>query len=124
MRLLLDEMYAPAIAQELRGRGHDVVSVHDAASPALAGASDPEVLSAAQAGGRALVTENVRDFRPLEADLIARDGHHPGLVYTSNRQFPRGHPATAGQLVRALDSLLRKDHDLRDRSTFLTRADS
>ena len=123
MRLLLDEMYAPAIALELRKRGHDVASVHDAASPALAGASDPEVLSVAQAEGRALVTENVRDFRPLEADLIARGGHHPGLVYTSNRQFPRGHPATAGRLVRALDALLREDHDLRDRAIFLARID-
>jgi Domain of unknown function (DUF5615) len=124
LRLLLDEMYAPAIALELRGRGHDCASVHDAASPVLAGSSDPEVLSAAQAGDRALVTENVRDFRPLEAELIARGGHHPGLVYTSNRQYPRGHPATAGRLVRALDAVLRKNHDLRDRAIFLTRTDS
>jgi hypothetical protein len=90
----------------------------------LAGASDPEVLSAAQAGTRALVTENVRDFHPLEADLVARGAHHPGLVYTSNRQFPRGHPATAGRLVRALDALLREDNDLRDRAIFLARIDS
>ncbi len=117
-------MYSPAIALELRGRGHDVASVHDASSPVRAGASDPEVLSAAQAGARALVTENVRDFRPLEADLIARGAHHAGLIYTSNRQFPRGHPATAGRLVRALDALLREDHDLRDRAIFLARIDS
>jgi predicted nuclease of predicted toxin-antitoxin system len=124
VKLLLDEMYAPAVALELRGRRHDAVSVHDAASRRLACASDPEVLSAARAEDRALVTENIRDFRPLEADLIARGEHHPGLVYTSNRQFPRGHPATSGQLVRALDALLREDRDLRDRAIFLKRADS
>jgi hypothetical protein len=124
LKLLLDEMYAPDVALELRERGHDVASVHDAASPVLSGASDPEVLSAARAEDRALVTENVRDFRPLEASLIARGEHHPGLVYTSNRQFPRGHSATTGQLVRALDALLRQDHELRDRAIFLKQADS
>lgn len=122
MRLLLDEMYAPAIAADLRRRGHDVVSLHDAASPVPAGASDPEVLAAAQAASLTLVTENVRDFSPLEADLIAQDSHHPGLVYTTNRQFPRGHPATAGRLVRALDALLCEQRDLRDRAIFLAQA--
>lgn len=116
-------MYPPAVAQELRGRGHDVVSLHDADSPVRTGASDEDVLSAAQTGGRALVTENVRDFRPLEAELIASGAHHAGLVYTSNRQFPRGHPATAGQLIRALDALLRDEPELRDCAIFLTRAD-
>jgi predicted nuclease of predicted toxin-antitoxin system len=119
LRLLLDEMYAPAVAQELRGIGHDAVSLHDADSPLPAGASDEEVLSAARAAGRALVTENVRDFRPLEADLVARSAHHAGLIYTSNRQFPRGHSATVGRLVRALDALLREHPDLRDRAIFL-----
>jgi hypothetical protein len=65
LRLLLDEMYAPAVAVELRARGHDVLSVHEA-DPVLVGASDAEVLFAAVSAERALVTENVRDFRPLE----------------------------------------------------------
>lgn len=117
MKLLLDEMYAPAIPTQLRLRGHDVVSVHE--DPALVGAPDDEVLAAAQAAGRALVTENVRDYRPLEAALLGSGGHHGGLVYTSNRQFPRGHPATAGRLVLALDALLREPGTLTDRSMFL-----
>lgn len=118
MRLLLDEMYTPAIAVELRARGHDVLSVHDGA--ALVGAPDDEVLAAAQAAERALVTENVRDYRPLEVALIAAGGQHAGLVYTSNRQFPRGHPATTGRLVLALDALLRERRSLVDRSLFLS----
>ena len=122
MRLLLDEMYSPTIAVELRSRGHDAVSVHESSTPTLAGASDEEVLAGAKASGRALVTENVRDFRPLEAELLARGGHHAGLVYTSNRQFPRGDPATAGRLVRALDALLGERADVRDRSIFLSRS--
>lgn len=66
------------------------------------------------------MTENVREFRPLEAMLPAAGGQHAGLVYTSNRQFPRGEPGTTGQLVRALDVLLRERETLGDSSIFLT----
>ncbi len=123
MRLLLDEMYAPAIAAELRARGHDVASVHGLADALMTGASDADVLAAAQREGRTLVTENIRDFRPLEGGLLADRSHHAGLIYTSNRRFPRGDPATTGRLIGALDALLRRAPDLRDRSMFLERVD-
>lgn len=118
MRLLLDEMYAPAVAVELRARGHDVLSVHEA-DPVLVGASDAEVLSTAVSAERVLVAENVRDFRPLEVGILEGGDHHHGIVYTSDRQFPRGAPTTTGDLVRALDSLLHASPALRDRSVFL-----
>lgn len=114
-------MYAPAIAAELRARGHDVASVHDASQSSLAGATDADVLVAAQRDRRALVTENVRDFRPLESRMLADGAHHAGIVYTSNRQFPRGDPATTGRLVRALDALLHEGPDVRDGGIFLAR---
>ncbi len=123
MRLLLDEMYAPAVAAALRARDHDVVSVHDASHVFLAGAADADVLAAARCEERTLVTENVRDFRPLESALLAAGSHHAGLIYTSNRQFPRGDPGTTGRLVRALDALLRITPDLRDRAVFLASVD-
>jgi predicted nuclease of predicted toxin-antitoxin system len=123
LRLLLDEMYAPAVAAELRARGHDAISPHDAGQRHLVGASDADVLAAARHEGRVLVTENVRDFRPLESALLAEGSHHAGLVYTSNRQFPRGDPTTTGRLVRALDALLHAAPDLRDRAIFLVRVD-
>jgi predicted nuclease of predicted toxin-antitoxin system len=123
LRLLLDEMYAHAVADGLRALGHDVVSVHDRRETPLAGASDPDVLAAARREKRALVTENVRDFRPLESALLADGSHHAGLVYTSDRQFPRGDPATTGQLVHALDAFLRTTPTLRDRAVFLARVD-
>lgn len=119
MRLLLDEMYAPAIAVELRARGHDVLSAHEGAGPGLVGGDDSHVLAFARREARALVTENVRDFRPLESALLADGAHHAGLVYTSNLQFPRADPATTGRLVRALDALLTAAPDLLDRAIFL-----
>jgi predicted nuclease of predicted toxin-antitoxin system len=106
VKLLLDEMYAPVVAEQLRSRGHDVVSVHDAEYRRLEGAPDEEVFAAAAGEGRALVTENVPDFRRLEADALARGEAHASLVFTSNRQFPRGQPGTIGQLVEALHELL------------------
>jgi Domain of unknown function (DUF5615) len=116
-------MYSPTLAVELRARGHDVISVHDPGHAIVAGATDADVLAAAQGEQRALVTENVRDYRPLEIGLLADGLHHAGLIYTSNRQFPRGNPATLGRLVRALDVLLREGQDIRDRSIFLPRDD-
>ena len=106
MRLLLDEMYAATIAEQLRARGHDVVSIHDPAYRRLEGSPDKEVFELAIAENRALVTENVPDFRLLEAESLAHSEPTPGLVFTTNRQFPRGDPSTLGQLVLALDALL------------------
>ncbi len=106
MKLLLDEMYPPAIAEQLRARGHDVVSVHDPEYRRLESAPDEELFAAAVAGGRALVTENIPDFRRLEADAFAAGTPHAPLVFTSNRRFPRGEPGTAGRLVEALHALV------------------
>src|SRR5437867_13342742 len=105
-------MYAPAVAAELRTHGHDVFSVHDPVYLHLAGAADADVLAAALRDERVLVTENVRDYRPLETALLTESGsRHAGVVYTTNRQFPRGDPATTGQLVQALDAPLRDAPD-------------
>jgi predicted nuclease of predicted toxin-antitoxin system len=121
LRLLLDEMYAPAVAVELRARGHDVLSVHEA-DPALVGAADSEVLSAAVSAERVLVTENVRDFRPLEIAILE------GAITTTGSSTPATVSSLAarrerpGDLVRALDTLMRASPTLRDRSVFPARA--
>jgi len=106
VKLLLDEMFPPAIAEQLRARGHDVVSVHDPEYRRLEGAPDEEISAAALAEERVLVTENVPDFRRLEADALARGEMSAVLIFTSNRQFPRGEPGTVGRLVVALDGVL------------------
>jgi hypothetical protein len=52
--LLLDEMFSDAIAQQLRAKGYDVVSV--VAHPDLVGLPDDQILAYATTEGRALVT--------------------------------------------------------------------
>jgi len=106
LRLLLDEMYPAAVAEHLRARCHDVISLHDPDHGSLEDAPDDEVFVAAIASSRALVTENVAAFRRLEADALAKGEPCPSLIFTTNRQFPRGNAATAGRLVLALEALL------------------
>jgi len=106
VKLLIDEMFSVEVAERLRARGRDVVSVHDPQFSNLEGAPDGDVFAAAASTGRALVTENVPDFRRLEAAALAAGEPAPTLIFTTNRQFPRGNPRTLGRLVAALDALL------------------
>ena len=62
-QLLLDEMFSPALAVALRDVGYDVVAVAERSD--LRAISDDKVFAAACADGRWLVTENVKDFRPI-----------------------------------------------------------
>lgn len=78
MKLLLDEMYPATVAEQLRARGHDVVAIHDPGYRRLEGAPDAEVFAVGVAEARAVVTENVPDFRRLEAEALARGGAMPG----------------------------------------------
>lgn len=104
MRLLLDEHYSPRIAEELRDRGHDVVSVTERDD--LRGLADLELWNRAATEGWALVTENVADFMPLVRQAAARGDRHLGVVFTSPRSMPRTVEAI-GAYVERLDSLLR-----------------
>ncbi len=104
MRLLIDEMFPAQVAAVLRQRhGVDAISVRE--RPDLAGRADLEVFAAAQGEGRALVTENVRDFRPIAREWEASGRVHTALVLTSNRRFPRARRATLGRLIAALAKL-------------------
>ena len=106
MKILLDEHFPPAVAEQLRARGHDVVAVLE--RPGLRGLPDALLLAAAQIEERAVSTENVPDFLRLDAEHRARQTPHWGLVFTSNRRFPRGERGTVGALVLALDAIMCK----------------
>lgn len=103
MRLVLDEMYSPQIASQLRSRNHDVVSVSE--RPDLMGRSDEELFAAMAGDNRAIVTNNAADFMPL-LQRAASDGvDHAGLLLTSDRSLPRT-KAGIGRYVAALDEFL------------------
>ena len=71
MKLLLDEMNSWRVAAELRQRGYDVVAVKRD-RPGLESRTDPTILEAAAAEQRAVITNNVRDYRSCRA----AGGHH------------------------------------------------
>ena len=110
-------MWPPAIAVQLRRRGHDVVAV--AERPELRGQPDEVIFAAAQEEELAVLTENVVDYRPLAQERLARGESHAGLVLTSNRRFPRHDPRTAGRLVTALDLLLVSKLEITDTEHWL-----
>ena len=101
--LLLDEMFSPVIAQQLRDRGHDVLAV--AADPMLRALNDAQLYEWARSNGRRLVTENAKDFRRLLRREEGAAG--PGILLTCSRTFPRSR-RSMGLLVSALESWLRQ----------------
>jgi len=109
VKLLLDAMYSPAIAEQLRRRGHDVIAAKE--DPDLADLGDDALFSVAQADGRAFVTENLKDFLPMDRTIRQRGQAHHGLILTTDHRFRRGNPGHIGHLVRALDAFLQDDGD-------------
>jgi hypothetical protein len=112
VRLLLDEMLSPAIARELRERGHDVLAVADHSD--WAALSDPEVMALARTERRAIVTNNLRDYRPLHADAVTPGGSgHFGMVFMPGNY--RRTRADIGRIISALEAKLTEylgDEDL------------
>ena len=103
MRLLLDEMLSPAIARELRDRGHDVLSVAD--HPGWVALSDPEVIALARTERRAVVTNNLRDYRPLHGDAITPGGPgHFGMSFMPGTY--RHTKQDTGRIIAALEAKL------------------
>ena len=78
MRAILDEQLSPQIALLLRKAGYDVDAVADRED--LAGRTDRIILEVACREARAVVTNNVKDFRPLAAEWLAQGRVHAGLI--------------------------------------------
>lgn len=119
MRLLLDEHYSAELARQLRDRGHDVLAVVE--RPDLRGRADYVHFAAVAGERRAIVTEDVADFRPLLAEAILAGAVNYGLICVPARRFPRARQ-TVGRVIAALDALLVEhpgDDALRDREIWL-----
>ena len=87
-------------AGRLRDRGHDAVAVK--ARAGLIGLTDEDLLRAATADGRAVVTENVKDFAVLHRRISAAGQRHSGLVFTHPRRFSRSAGNHASVLADSL----------------------
>ena len=105
MRASLDEQLSPQIAVLLCKAGYDVDAVADRED--LVGRSDRIIFEVACGEGRAVVTNNIKDFRPLAAEWLAQGRMHAGLILLPSTRT-RTHHAIAA-VAAAIEKVLR-DH--------------
>lgn len=113
-------MYSPEIAKALRDRGHDVLAAQEG-TRGLRNLSDEDLLQAAVADRRALLTENIGDLAPIAHEWLAIGRDHYGVLFTSPKSMPRTDEAI-GLYVRSLDEFMRSHPDeaaLRNVADFL-----
>ena len=112
-------MFSPLVAAELRARGHDAVAIRE--RDERQSRSDPDVVALARAEQRAIVTANLRDFRPLHAELVAAGREsHAGMMFVRASFWLT--PAATGQIVTALEARLAEypgDGDLANGETWI-----
>jgi predicted nuclease of predicted toxin-antitoxin system len=113
LKLLLDEMYPPVLADSLRAAGIEASTV---AELGLAGRPDSDVLAAAAAEGYVLLTENVADFARMAAEHLTAGGHHPGVLIALSSRFSR-RPGGISTIAAAVGAVA--DKHLEDRLVYL-----
>jgi hypothetical protein len=99
---LLDEQLSPPIAAILRQHGLDVEAVAD--RPDLVGRGDSLIFDIACSEDRAVITNNVKDFRPLAARWLAQGRVHAGLILVPSSRA-RTRAAAAALADRIADVL-------------------
>jgi len=108
VKALIDEQLSSEIANLLRERGHDVEAVAERED--LVGRPDRVIFDVAVAEGRAVVTNNVKDFRPLAAECLTQGRTHPGLILLpSTRARTR---SAVSALADAIEGVLTAQPDL------------
>jgi Domain of unknown function (DUF5615) len=107
VKALLDEQLSPQIAVLLGQVGLDVEAVAD--RPDLAGRSDMVIFEVARREDRAVMTNNIKDFRPLAAQWLAQGRVHGGLILLPSART-RTRAATT-MLADRIASILRDNPD-------------
>ena len=105
MKALVDEQLSPQIASRLRESGYDVIAVTERGE--LVGSNDRVVLEVASAEDRAVITNNVKDFRPLAAERLAQGRTHAGLILVASKRTRTR--AAVATLATAIEKVLH-DH--------------
>ncbi len=98
MKALLGEQLSRGIADALRTRGLDVQAVTERSE--LIGLSDEDVMRLAALEDRAVVTNNIKDFRPIAARRLSTGVGHPGLIL-----LPAGRSRTRAAAPGLTDSI-------------------
>jgi hypothetical protein len=104
---MLDEQLSPQIAALLRQAGRDVEAVADRAD--LVGRSDMLIFEVACGENRAVITNNIKDFRPLAALWLSQGGVHGGLILLPSART-RTRAATT-KLAESIAGILRDNPD-------------
>ena len=97
MKLYLDEDISHKVAEIIRKRGMDAVSVHETG---MLGASDEEQLTFAATEGRAMVTRNRDDFMTLTVQFFEALKPHKGLIIVPHTIPGSEFSRLAAQLVK------------------------
>jgi hypothetical protein len=105
VKVLLDEHFSPAVASLLRERGLDADAA--VARSDLVETSDSHILDSASREGRAVVTNNIKDFRPIAAERLTDGRGHAGVVLVPGPR--RRRRADTGRLADAIEVVMR-DH--------------
>lgn len=104
LAFFLDEDMSYRVAEGLRQRGIDAVSVYEVGR-ANRRLSDEEQLAFAAGEGRVLVTYNRSDYQALDAHWRAQGRTHAGILWCSERSIPR---RAFGDLVRAVEAVAQR----------------
>jgi hypothetical protein len=108
------------VAIDLRSLGHDVLAIKRD-RPDLQQRPDAELVRDMAAELRTVVTANVRDFRVVHEQMLARGEDHYGIIFTFDDSLPRNKKSLR-LWVRVLDAFLRThtaDDALRNRTHVL-----
>ena len=103
MKVLLDADLSHLVARELRARGRDATAITER-DDLPGNAPDEIVMEIAASEGRAVVTANVKDFRPIAAQRLMTGRGHPGLILVS-AATPRT-KASAKRLADAVERVM------------------
>ncbi len=103
MKALLDAQLSHDIAELLRARGLDVDAVTTRADIAD-DTSDARIMEIAAGENRAVVTNNLKDFRPIAARRLQRGHGHAGLILvpSARRRTKAVNPALADDIKRIM----------------------
>jgi predicted nuclease of predicted toxin-antitoxin system len=121
MRLLLDAHVSPAVARAVIDDGIDIQTLQTWLGGEHRDASDDQIVTAAHADGRTLVTFDCRTIPELLKVWAETGRQHSGVILIDDRTIRQ---SDVGSLVRALRRLIQDsgDEPWMDRVVFLRRA--